>query len=134
MISLYVTPPPELLPVLQKLKQAYLVWFEYYPTIPKIHRHTLASRIDAILIEVIEMTSTAGFTPKADKLPYVRVAIRKLDTVKILLLVLWETKSLDNKKHIALSEKLSEVGKMLGAWHGSLIPKQNSPNNAFGEK
>ena len=98
------------------------------------HRYTLASRIDIILIEAIEMTSTAGFTPQADKLPYVRTAIRKLDTVKILLLVLWETKSLDNKKYIALSEKLLEVGRMLGGWHSNLISKQNSPNRTSGEK
>lgn len=116
------------------MKQAYLVWFEYYPTIPKIHRYTLASRIDGVLIEAIEMTSTAGFTPKTEKLPYLRVAIRKLDTVKILLLVLWETKSLDNKKYIALSEKLSGAGKDLGAWHGSLVAKQNSPSQRREEK
>lgn len=127
-------PPPELLPVLQKLKQAYLAWFEYYPSIPKIHRHTLASRIDALLIEAVEMTTTAKFTPKTDKLPYVRVAIRKLDTVKLLLMILWETKSLDNKKYIALSQKLSLVGQDLGAWHVSLLPKQNSPDNIPGEK
>ncbi len=71
------------------------------------------------------MTAAAGFISKADKLPYVRAAIRKLDTVKVLLLVLWETKSLDNKKYIALSKSLTEVGRMLGGWHGQLV-KQNS--------
>lgn len=116
------------------MKQAYLAWFEYYPTIPKIHRYTLALRIDVLLIEVIEMTTTAKFTSKTDKLPYLRVAIRKLDTVKLLLMILWETKSLSGKKYIALSQKLSDVGQDLGAWHGSLIPKQNSPNNTSGEK
>ena len=40
--------------------------------------------------------------------------------------MLWETKSLDDKKYIALSLKIDEVGKMLGGWHGQLV-KQNSP-------
>lgn len=73
------------------------------------------------------MTAAASFTPKAEKIPYVKTAIRKLDTLKVLLMVLWETKSLSDKKYIALSEKLEEIGKMLGGWYGQLM-KQNSPN------
>jgi len=73
------------------------------------------------------MTAAASFTPKAEKIPYVKIAIRKLDTLKVLLMVLWETKSLSDKKYIALSEKLEEIGKMLGGWYGQLM-KQNSPN------
>jgi hypothetical protein len=41
-------------------------------------------------------------------------------------MILWETKSLDDKKYITLSVILDEVGKMLGGWNGQLI-KQNSP-------
>lgn len=46
-------------------------------------------------------------------------------------MILWETKSLDNKKYIALSLKIDEIGRMAGGWHGQ-IEKQNSPNR--GEK
>lgn len=51
----------------------------------------------------------------------------------VLLMILWETKSLDNKKYIALSLKIDEAGKMLGGWSGQLA-KQNSPNKKLGEK
>jgi len=64
---------------------------------------------------------------REEKHPYVRLAIRKSDALKILLMVLWETKSLDDKKYIALSVKLDEVGRNLGGWSGQLM-KQNSPN------
>jgi len=50
-----------------------------------------------------------------------------VDTLKILLMVLWETGSLDNKKYIALSTRIDEIGKMAGGWSGQL-QKQNSPN------
>ena len=86
----------------------------------------MGNRIDKIFIELIETTATASFLTKEEKLPYVRIAVRKLDLLKILLLVSWETKSLDNKKYIALSLPLDEVGKMLGGWMGQLT-KQNSP-------
>ena len=41
-------------------------------------------------------------------------------------MVLWEAKSIDNKKYLALSVKIEEIGKMLGGWNGQLL-KQNSP-------
>jgi len=47
-------------------------------------------------------------------------------------MVLWETKSLDDKKYISLSLQIDEIGRMLGGWNGQLI-KQNSPTK-IGEK
>ncbi|MFA5945936.1 MAG: four helix bundle protein [Patescibacteria group bacterium] len=82
---------------------------------------------------MIEATATAGFLAKAEKLPYVRVSIRKLDTIKVLLMVLWETKSLNDKQYITLSEKFEAIGKMLGGWHGQLT-KQTTPGNIPGQK
>ena len=89
-------------------------------------------------MEIIEALATASFLGREEKLPYVRLAIRKTDTLKIFLMILWETKSLDNKKYIALSVKIEEIGKMLGGWSGQLAKqtqaKQNSPNMKSGEK
>jgi hypothetical protein len=84
-------------------------------------------RIDELFVEMMEAMALAGFLGKMEKQPYVRIAIRKLDTLKILLMVVWETKSIDDKKYLALSVRLDEVGKMLGGWNGQLT-KQNSPN------
>ncbi len=73
-----------------------------------------------LFIEAIESISVASFLRKENKLPYVQQAIRKIDTLKILLMVLWEVKSLDNKKYITISENIHIVGKMLGGWNGQL--------------
>jgi hypothetical protein len=123
--------------ILEKIKSAYILWHQYHDTLPKTQRYSLGNRIDKIFIEIIEPAATASFLPKEEKLPYLRVAIRKLDLLKILLLVSWETKSLDNKKYIALSLPLDEVGKMLGGWYGQterymkeIHAKQNSPARA----
>lgn len=128
-----VPPPPKILTALQKMKDAYLYWFAQYAKIPKTHRYTLALKIDELFVELLEMISAAGFAGPTKKLPYLRVAIRKLDVAKLLLLVLWESKSFEAKKYIALSEKLDEVGRILGGWHGKLT-KQNSPAKSTGEK
>src|SRR3989338_8613962 len=109
-----------------------MLWYQYYTTIPKTHRHSLGRRIDTLFVEAIEAISIASFLSRTEKLPYVKLAIRKVDTLKIMLMVLWETKSLYNKKYIALSLKIDEIGRMLGGWNGQLA-KQNSPAKA-GEK
>lgn len=116
-------PPPRLLPVLQKVKTVYILWYQYYQTLPKLHRHSLGQRVDTLFVEIIESISVASFLVKQEKLPYVRIAIRKMDTLRLLLMVLWETKSIDNKKYIALSVQLDEIGKMLGGWKRQLVNK-----------
>ena len=78
-------------------------------------------------METIEALATASFLVREEKLPYVRLSIRKVDTLKIFLMMLWETKSIDSKKYIILSEKIDEIGRMLGGWYGQL-QKQNSPD------
>jgi hypothetical protein len=113
------------LPILAKTKDLYLLWYNYYQILPKAHRYTLGQKVDKLFVELIESISIASFLPREKKITFVELAIRKTDLLKIFLLMLWETKSLDNKKYIALSEKISEIGKMLGGWNGQL-QKQNS--------
>jgi hypothetical protein len=110
---------------LEKTKNVYLLWYQYYSALPKTHRYSLGEKIDKFFVEIIDAIVTANFLTQKEKLPFVRFAIRRLDVLKVFLMMLWETKSLDNKKYIALSEKLDEIGRNLGGWHGKLI-KENS--------
>jgi len=111
---------------LERIKSAYVLWHEYHSTLPKINRYTLGNKIDELYIESMEAVSAAAFLGRDEKMPYMRLAARKIDALKLLLLVLWETKSLESKKYVTLSEKMDEIGKMLGGWRGQL-KKQNSP-------
>ena len=101
------------------------MWCDYHSKLPKDKRYSLGQRIDWLFIEAIEAIATASFLIREEKLRYVRRAIQKMDTLKILLLVLWESKSLENKRYVALSAKPDEVGRMLGGWNGQLT--KNSP-------
>ena len=121
MNSSFEDPPRRILPsVLEKIKSAYIVWHGCHVILPQVNRYTLGNKIDKLFMEIIELVSTAIFLNKSEKTPYVRMSIRKLDTLKILLMVLWETKSISNKKYIVISESLDEIGRILGGWHGKL--------------
>ena len=131
------TPPPAIsypqgeLPLLKKVKNAYFLWYGQYQILPKTHRHTLGSRIDTLFITLIEVIAAASFMPRQEKLPYVQTAIRKLDAIKILIMILWETKSLDDKKYVIISEPLHEIGRMLGGWSGQLTKAKQEKQNSL---
>ena len=108
------------------------MWYGFYQTIPKTHRYTLGGKIDALFVELMEAVASATFLSREEKLPWIRLAIRKLDTLNVLLLVLWETKSLDTKKYAALAAPLEETGRMLGGWSGQLM--KNSTPRERGEE
>lgn len=93
------------------------------PHFPKSSRYSLGSKIDALLIEISEAIVAAAYLLKEEKLIYVKKAIIKLDMLKFFLLISWEINALDNKKYITLSEKLDEIGKMLGGWIKHLSAK-----------
>ncbi|KKQ78052.1 MAG: hypothetical protein UT00_C0002G0050 [Parcubacteria group bacterium GW2011_GWA1_38_7] len=130
-----MNPPPQLqaknlVPVVIKLKDSYKLWQVLLAILPKTLRYSMGIKIDSLFVEVIEYTSMASFLEKSEKLPYLKVAIRKIDTIKILLMIVWENRGIDDKKYITISESLNEVGKMLGGWSGQLIKSASVKTSA----
>ena len=117
--------------MLEKITTAYKFWHEYLKLFPKTSRYTLGGKIDLLFVEMIEAINTAAFLPKKEKLPYIRRAVTKLDSVKVFLQISWEIKALDTKRYAFLSELLAKAGQQLGGWHNQLV-KQNSPESAIG--
>lgn len=108
------------LSLIQKLKSAYREWYEFLPFFPKTSRYTIGQKIDLLFLEIIEQSIKTGYSDKIEKLIYLKRASFKLDLLKFFVQLSWEMKSLDNKKYISLSEKLDEIGKMIGGWIKSL--------------
>jgi len=104
------------LSLIQKLVSLYKLWHEILPHFPKDSRYTLGFKTDATLLEVIEHIIRAGYSDKIEKIIALKNGSVKLDLLKFFFQMAWEIKSLDNKKYIKLSEKLNEIGRMLGGW------------------
>lgn len=119
--------------MLEKIKHAYRLWHHYHELLPKTQKYSLGNRIDKLFIESIEASATAAFLPPQEKLPWVRLALRKIDTEQVLVQILWETKSLEDKHYILLATALTDIGKDLGGWNGKLT-KQNSAPTTVGAK
>ena len=89
-------------------------------------RSTLPVKIDSLFIETTEAIVIASYLTSKEKIPFVRKASTKLDLLKFFLQVAWEIKALDNKKYIALSERVDEIGKMLGGWIKQLLKRTSA--------
>jgi len=117
-----LTPPQRnSIPIIQRLTETYKLWHEYVQHFPKNSKYTLGLKIDSLFLEIIELIFSAKYQTKQEKLPTIINASNRLDLLKFFLQIAWETKALDDKKYITLSEKLNEIGKMLGGWHRQLI-------------
>lgn len=46
-------------------------------------------------------------------------------------MILWENKSVDNKKYITLSVKIDGIGKMLGGWNGQILKNLEATTKPF---
>lgn len=114
--------PPQTfsLSIIQKLVAIYKLWHELLSKFPKHSKYSLGLKIDSLFLETIEFIVKANYADKIEKLISLKRASVKLDLLKFFLQISWEVKSLDNKKYILLSEKLNEVGKMLGGWIKSI--------------
>ena len=116
-----LTPPQTFnLKLIQDLVSIYKLWHEFLLHFPKDSRHTLGAKIDSSLLEATELIIRASYSDKTEKLISLKRASFKIDLLKFFLQVAWEIKSLDDKRYIKISEKLNEVGKMLGGWIKSL--------------
>ena len=107
-------------PILQRIKEGYLLWLGLVQHIPKGARYTIGTRIEERWLDLLELTYTAYFSEKVGKEEKLSRCILILDTLKFLISVGWEGKLISHKQYEDVALNLSEVGKMLGGWRKSL--------------
>lgn len=104
------------IPIFAKLYEFYKLLTPAISSFPKTKRYTLGQKLDNITLGTIELIITASYLPAEQKLPLLKKASIKLDLLKILLRLSFETKSISNNKYQELVSYLIEIGKMLGGW------------------
>lgn len=102
--------------ILNRIKEAYLVWIGVMQHIPKGARYTIGTRIENTFLDLLEQSYTAYFIEKEKKLEKVSACILTLDILKFFVSIAWEGKLISNKHCEDMSLKLEEVGKMFGGW------------------
>ncbi|HEY9583447.1 MAG TPA: four helix bundle protein [Candidatus Paceibacterota bacterium] len=68
----------------------------------------------------MELILEAGYTKNISKSAVLEKASVKLNTLRLFIRLMKETRVFDIKKYITLQEKIDEVGRMLGGWIRSI--------------
>ena len=97
-----------------------MLWVSIIPHIAKGSRYTLGARIENKLLDLLELSYQAYFTPREKKEEKLSACILLLDTLKFLVSVAWEGRTISNKQYESVALKLDEIGKILGGWRKSL--------------
>ncbi len=74
-------------------------------------------------ILILEYLFIASYQSRHEKLPTITAALKKTDLLKFLLRIAWELCAIDTKKYTLLSERLDELGRMIGGWKKGLETK-----------
>lgn len=97
-----------------------MIWIDIVQHIPKGARYTIGARIENKFLDLLELSYIAYFTEKEKKVQKIGDCILTLDTLKFLMHISWEAKFISHKHYAEISEKLNEIGKMLGGWKKNL--------------
>lgn len=104
------------IPIFKKLYELYKLVHLYRISIPKADRHTLWQRTEDTCIELLEIVIDASQRTRLEKAAFLAKASTKLNLLRVFVRLAKDTKSLDQKKYVALQTLMDEIGRMLGGW------------------
>ena len=109
--------------VIIKEKEAYQLWLTLHKNIPKTERFNLGQKIDSLFLDTLELSFMALYLQPEQKIIILGKAISRLDLLKFFIQLAWESKLIPTPKFTELSQKLEEIGRMIGGWKKGLQSK-----------
>jgi len=102
--------------VVHKVLEVYKIFHKLTILFPKYERYVLGQKIENLILEILELILKASYLPKYKKKEILFIVSNKVDLLKLFIRILYELKILNQKKYLLLSEKILEIGKMIGGW------------------
>lgn len=94
---------------------------------PRVGRYTTGARIENHFLDLLELIYKAYYASMENKTIIIVESISKNDIIKYLLQISFENKLIKEKEYLTLSNKLHEVGKILGGWKKGIEVKLKTP-------
>ncbi len=99
-----------------KEKETYQLWLVLHRNFPRVERFGIGQKIEHIFLDILEFSFACTYLPPEQKILLLNKTIAKLDILKFFIQLAWESKLIPTQKQAELSEKLEEIGRMLGGW------------------
>ncbi|MEI8103389.1 MAG: four helix bundle protein [Candidatus Moraniibacteriota bacterium] len=109
--------------IITREKEAYSFWVKLHKDFPRVERLGVGYKIEQTFLSVLEYTFIAAYQPPDQKIIVLCRTISKLDILKFFLQIAWESKLIHTEHYADLSEKLEEIGRMIGGWKKGLESK-----------
>ncbi len=111
------------IPIFKKTYELYKTFCGYRAAVPKQDRFTVWKKSEDTALEILEGVLTASqIHDKSEKLLILEKTSVKLNLLRVFIRLMKDTKTLDNKKYVALQSLVDEIGRMLGGWIKSTRP------------
>lgn len=102
--------------IIHKTYDFYLKLYNTVTTIPKKDRFTIGARCENLSLEIMEKLYEANVNYGQNRLIILQNIDTKLKVLQALVKALFEVKAISDNKFLLLSERLVEIGRMLGGW------------------
>jgi hypothetical protein len=103
-------------------------------TLPRSHRFTFGERIDRLTLDCLELMIEAIFATPNQKEPPLRQANLNLEKLRIFWRLVHDRQWISAQQLLFVSQKLDEIGRMLGGWLKSLPNSSKNSVRFAGEK
>ncbi|MBU2214253.1 four helix bundle protein [Patescibacteria group bacterium] len=104
---------------MHKIIELYKLFHKCLILFPKHEKYTLAQKIENVILEALELTLLANYA-SVHKKDILRKTNNKIDLLKYLVRIAYETNSIKIKDYLILEEAIINVGRMIGGWQHSL--------------
>lgn len=104
------------IPIFKKVYDLYLFIYGLRGSVPKQDRHALWLQVENTNLEIIKGILKASELYQYTKIPVLEEVSIKLNTLRILIRLSFDTKIINGKKYTRLQQQIDEIGRMLGGW------------------
>ena len=95
--------------------------------IPRTERFGIGARIDVALLDLLMIIRRAGFASGERKVGLLEISISKIDDIRFLFHLLWETGLIANEQFARFGERIEEIGRDVGGWRKGMLAKTPPP-------
>lgn len=106
----------EKLIIFQKSYDFLIYFYPFINRIPKSHRQVLGKVLEQISIEILILIIEANKERDFERRKIQKQLSNKLDYLRILIRLTKDLRFISIKQYTLTTEKLNEIGKMLGGW------------------
>lgn len=104
------------IPIIRKTYECYATFHSLTKLISKNDRYTVWQKCQITCLEILEQFIRIGYTAPTARHAMLITASVRLDILKLLVRLCFESKTIDKKAYLQIQKILDEIGRMLGGW------------------